>query len=152
MTEPVFAYEQPSVRFTVYGSAQPKGSARALVPKGWNRAVVTSANPKLKGWEQTVRERLTQVLADTPRGDVEALFEGPVLVSMEFHLPRPKSLPKRVTLHTKKPDVDKLARGTVDALNGVLFRDDSQVVEVRARKVYAETCAKVVIRVERMVG
>jgi len=26
------------------------------------------------------------------------------------------------------------------------------VVEVRARKVYAETCAKVEIRVERMVG
>lgn len=142
----------PALRFTVWGAAEPKGSARAFVPKGWTRAVVTSANPKLKGWEQTVRERLTQVMAETPRAEVEAFFDAPVLVAMEFHLPRPKSLPKRVVMHTKKPDVDKLARGTVDAINGVLIRDDSQVVEVRARKVYAETGAKVVIRIERVVG
>ncbi len=143
---------EPSVRFTVYGLAQPKGSARAFVPKGWSRAVVTSTNKNLKGWEQAVRDALQRVMAATPRADLETLYDSPVLVAMEFHLPRPKSLPKRVTLHTKKPDVDKLARGTVDALNGVLFHDDSQVVEVRARKVYATTCAKVEIRVERMVG
>jgi len=140
------------VRFTVYGLAQPKGSAKAFLPKGWTRPVITSDNRSLKAWEQTVRDRLQAVMAETPRADLEALFDGPVLVALEFHLPRPKSLPKRVTLHTKKPDVDKLARSTVDALNGVLFHDDSQVVEVRARKVYAETCAKVEIRVERMVG
>lgn len=143
---------QPMVRFTVYGLAQPKGSAKAFLPKGWTRPVITSDNRSLKAWEQTVRDRLQAVMAETPRADLEALFDGPVLVALEFHLPRPKSLPKRVTLHTKKPDVDKLARSTVDALNGVLFHDDSQVVEVRARKVYAETCAKVEIRVERMVG
>lgn len=154
MTQYALTLDAVSARlqFTVYGQAEPKGSARAFVPKGWSRAVVTSANPSLKAWEQTVRDRLQRVMAETPREILDALFDAPVLVSLEFHLPRPKSLPKRVTLHTKKPDVDKLARGTVDALNGVLFKDDSQVVEVRARKVYAETCAKVVIRVERMVG
>lgn len=142
----------PAIRFTVYGTAQPKGSAKAFLPKGWTRPVITSDNRSLKAWEQTVRDRLQRVMAETPRADLDALFDGPVLVALEFHLPRPKSLPKRVTLHTKKPDVDKLARGTVDALNGVLFHDDSQVVEVRARKVYAETCAKVEIRVETLVG
>src|SRR5690606_1838966 len=130
----------PMVRFTVYGQAQPKGSAKAFLPKGWTRPVVTSDNRSLKVWEQTVRGRLQRVMAETPKADLEALFDGPVLVALEFHLPRPKSLPKRVTLHTKKPDVDKLARGTIDALNGVLIADDNQVVEVRARKVYAETC------------
>lgn len=28
--------------FVVWGVAQPKGSAKAFIPKGWNRAVVTS--------------------------------------------------------------------------------------------------------------
>lgn len=138
------------VRFTVFGQAQPKGSAKAFMPKGARFPVVTSDNPALKGWETTVRHALRSVMATTPRETLAALFEGPVRVVLDFHLPRPASLPKRVQQHVKKPDVDKLARGAVDALNTVLIRDDSQVVELRARKVYAETSALMHIRVERV--
>ncbi len=45
-------------------------------------------------------------------------MRGPLHVQIAFYLPRPKTLPKRVVLPTKKPDVDKLARFAVDALIG----------------------------------
>ena len=137
------------VRFTVYGQAQPKGSARAFMPKGARFPVVTSDNPSLKGWERVVRDTLQTGMRRWSKEDLAALFEAPVRVVLDFHLPRPKSLPKRVTAHTRKPDLDKLARGTIDALSGVLFKDDAQVVEIRARKVHAEGSALVHIRVER---
>lgn len=128
------------VVFTVTGIAQPKGSTKAFVPKSWAaaamaqgrapRAIVTADNTKSKGWQQLVAEQ-----AQTVAGE---LFEGPVALAVTFWLPRPQSLPKRVTHHTKKPDLDKLARALKDALKGVLYRDDAQVVDLNARKRYAE--------------
>ena len=59
-------------------------------------------------------------------------------LTVRFYLPRPKSLPKRVTEHTKKPDLDKLLRAVLDACTtGGVWRDDSQVATIHARKVYA---------------
>lgn len=139
------------IRFTVYGDAQPKGSTRAFVPKGWTRPIVTSDNPKLKSWEQTIRERLQVVMADTERELLDRLFEGPVSVGLVFHLRRPASLPKRVTAHGKKPDLDKLTRGAIDALSGVLFRDDALVTAIRAQKIYAQSCAMVEIDIQKAV-
>ena len=118
------------VRFKVIGAAQPKGSVRAFVPKGWTRPVLTSTNPKVKGWQQLVAEQAQGVAAD-------GLFTGPVALGVTFQLPRPQSLPKRVQHHTKKPDLDKLLRALKDALKGVLYQDDAQVVLVHAGKVYA---------------
>lgn len=118
--------------FVAYGVPQPKGSTKAFVPKGWTRPVVTSDNEKNKGWQQLVAEAASRAL-DTSGA---ALIEGPVLLRVEFHLPRPKSLPKRVVWHLKKPDLDKLVRSAKDALSKVIWHDDSQVVQVRARKAY----------------
>ena len=119
-----------AVAFDVVGIAQPKGSTKAFVPKGWTRPVVTSDNPKIKGWQALVAER-AQTVAH------EGFFTGAVVVLVWFYLPRPASLPKRVVHATKLPDVDKLARGVLDALTGILFRDDAQVVAVHAFKQYA---------------
>lgn len=134
---------RPPVTFQVFGVAQPKGSTKAFVPKGWTRAVVTSDNAKAKGWQQLVAERAQAFASD-------GLFVGPVSLSVTFLLPRPKSLPKRVVSHTKKPDLDKLVRATKDALKGVLYGDDAQVVTLQASKVYAANgsapCAIVTLR------
>ena len=35
-----------------------------------------------------------------------------------------------------KPDIDKLARGILDALDGICYDNDSKVVELQLRKVY----------------
>ncbi|HHK41746.1 MAG TPA: RusA family crossover junction endodeoxyribonuclease, partial [Planctomycetaceae bacterium] len=39
--------------------------------------------------------------------------------------------------HTSRPDLDNLVKSTKDALNGLAWRDDSQVVELSAGKCYA---------------
>lgn len=70
--------------------------------------------------------------------------EGPVIADMRFTMPIPKSLRKRdVALvdagkyyHTKKPDLDNLVKFVKDCLNGVAWKDDSQVVKLTAVKVY----------------
>jgi Holliday junction resolvase RusA-like endonuclease len=121
---------QRSVRFDVVGIAQPKGSTRAFLPKGSTRPIVTSDNPKIKGWQQLVAEQAQTVAAG-------GLFLGAVALAIDFYLPRPKTLPRRVVEHCKKPDLDKLVRSVNDALTGILYGDDAQVVAIRASKRYA---------------
>jgi crossover junction endodeoxyribonuclease RusA len=125
-----------TLRFTVYGEAQPQGSAKAFIPKGWSRPIITSDNPKNKGWRQLVAESANQALGALAPAERALLLEG-VRLSLVFYLPRPKSLPKRATAHTKAPDLDKLVRSCCDALSQIVFRDDSQVCELVAVKHYA---------------
>lgn len=40
---------------------------------------------------------------------------------------------------TKKPDIDNVIKVIADALNGVAYDDDKQIIDVSARKVYSET-------------
>lgn len=69
-----------------------------------------------------------------------ALLDGPITVGLEFVLYRPKSANKNKPTPpaTKKPDIDKLERAILDALTGVIFGDDSQVVTVLKHKRVAE--------------
>lgn len=117
------------IQCRVYGIPQPKGSMRAFMPKGSRYPVLTSSNKRVKQWEQAIR-----FAAQEHAGK---LLTGAVAVEIRFALPRPKSLAKKVTEHTKRPDLDKLVR-VMDALTGVIWRDDSQVVELVASKSYAE--------------
>jgi Holliday junction resolvase RusA-like endonuclease len=39
---------------------------------------------------------------------------------------------------TKKPDLDNLAKSVLDALNGVIYQDDSQIVSLHMTKVYSQ--------------
>lgn len=80
---------------------------------------------------------------------IDAAMQGAVKVEMLFAMPRPKShygtgrnewklKESAPLLHTKKPDIDNLQKWVLDCLNGILWVDDSCVVEARARKEYAE--------------
>lgn len=70
----------------------------------------------------------------------------PLAIQLEFGLPVPKSTSKKkasdmlcqIILPTKKPDIDNLTKSVMDALNGVAWHDDAQVVQLEARKNYAE--------------
>lgn len=66
-------------------------------------------------------------------------FEGAVRLAIVFFLPRPKSMPARIKHHLTRPDLSKLVRGVEDALTGILWSDDSRIVDVIARKAYAVT-------------
>lgn len=126
------------LHFRVSGLPQPKGSARAFVPRGWTRPIVTSDNAKNKGWQQLVAEAADRAIAGLPGGTFHTL-ECAVRLTIAFYMARPKYLRKRGTTpaHLTKPDLDKLVRSVKDALKGVAWGDDSQVVDLVAMKRYA---------------
>ena len=122
------------ISFTVYGIASTMGSKRAFMPKGWTRPIITDSNRNLRSWQALVAAAASQAIADCPGWQ---LLEGGVRLTLAFYLPRPKSLAKKVTAHTKAPDCSKLIRSTEDAMSGIVYRDDAQVVELVAFKAYA---------------
>lgn len=142
-----------TLEFRVYGVAQGMGSKRAFVPKGWTRPIVTDTNRNLKSWQQLVTESAAAAILTLPTTERTQLLEG-VRLTVAFYLARPKTLPKRVTAHTKAPDLDKIIRGLADALTRVVFRDDAQICDLIAMKRYAPTGAipYVDVRVEPSAG
>lgn len=69
-------------------------------------------------------------------------LEYPICIYLTFILPRPKSITKKRGDNprvwcAKKPDFDNLAKSVTDALTGILWRDDSQLVSVHIHKMIA---------------
>ena len=66
-----------------------------------------------------------------------------IKVEIEYQMPIPKnfSLKAKVkllnTFHTKRPDLSNLIKFTEDAFNGVLWKDDSLISSLTAKKVYS---------------
>lgn len=66
-------------------------------------------------------------------------FTTAVMLDVTFILRRPKSTPKTKTPKAvKKPDLSKLIRGIEDAMTGIVWDDDSQVIETHCRKRLAD--------------
>jgi Holliday junction resolvase RusA-like endonuclease len=56
---------------------------------------------------------------------------------MRVYKPKPKSKPKKVIHWTTRPDLDNFIK-ILDALNGVFWVDDSQIIRIDATKQYGE--------------
>jgi Holliday junction resolvase RusA-like endonuclease len=130
--------------FTVAGLPQTKGSTKsfAYTPKAGGRPRVKTMNdnPKNRGWQQTIANCAALELQRAAHRGCR-FVDGGVYFEVVFYLPRPKNLlTKSKALvaipHTKKPDLDKLLRAAKDALTGIVWTDDSQVVHVVGRKNY----------------
>jgi len=115
--------------FTVFGAAAVKGSTVSFLGK---YGVVTKADCKnLAAWSQAVG------WAARERRITRAPVGAGVTIGAVFQFVRPKSSPNRVA-PTVKPDLDKLTRALLDALTGVAYVDDAQVVQLEARKAYGD--------------
>lgn len=62
----------------------------------------------------------------------EVPLDAPLALSLNFYLPRPakymrKKDPDGPIVHTAKPDYGNLSKSTEDALNGIIWRDDSLI-------------------------
>jgi crossover junction endodeoxyribonuclease RusA len=120
------------IHFVCFGKPEPQGSTKAFIPKGWNRAIITSDNRKLKPWRQELTRAAVAVAIQLNGYPVQR--EVPVCVRIEFYLAKPASTPKRITRPAKKPDIDKLTRAVFDSLTGTIITDDSQIVEAMVGK------------------
>lgn len=129
--------------FLVHGKPQTAGSKRAFVNKKTGRAIVTEDNKKGRSWRADV-----QSVASTAV-DLEKLLEGPLILEVCFYFVRPKSHfgtgrnASRLKMSAPpwpatRPDTTKLLRAIEDALTGVLWRDDAQIVYQVAAKKYSE--------------
>ena len=63
--------------------------------------------------------------------------EGPVGIEVVFRVRRPKTVKREFP--SVAPDLDKYLRSCLDSLTGICYQDDSQVVDIKAKKVYSET-------------
>ena len=114
------------------------------------RAILTSANAKMKPYRQQVG---WAALESSNAAGIDGLFAGkhiPVAVEMRFYFEKPPSIPKKRTQYVVKPDLSKLIRSTEDALTGVIFNDDAQIIQLVASKHYGipERAEIVVINLE----
>lgn len=147
--------ERPVLRvfaLTVSGTPAEQGSKSAIPytdADGRQHArVIDTPKQKIKDWRADVKAAAERVMATTEAW--EGPLTGPLNVVAHFTLYKPK-LPRRVrwmgmlveAIHWpagKRNDLDKLLRGTFDALTAAgVWDDDGQVVELRASKAYPGT-------------
>jgi len=114
------------ITFTIFGTPIPKARPRAT--KIGNRAVMYTPT-QTKQFENYVKLVASQ---HAPK----ELLTSPLSVNLAFFLQRPKSLPKKIIHHTKKPDIDNLAKSVLDALEGVIYVNDAQVTSLLITKYY----------------
>ena len=84
-------------------------------------------------------------------------LECPLVVELDIYRPIPKSTSKkrrklkneRVIRPVVKPDIDNYSKGILDSLNGIVYKDDSQVVSLIANKYYSDN-PRVEIRVSKL--
>lgn len=94
---------------------------------------------KTKDFEKKVGEYYRQATGGYRFSDDAAL-----LVSIIFSFKPPISTSKKKAeqmiqgeiSYTKKPDLDNLAKAILDGLNGIAFKDDSQIVRLNLSKEY----------------
>lgn len=91
--------------------------------------IATYNTAKATAYERAIREHVKSKYNGKP-------LEGPLIVHVLAIFKRPKTV-KRVQ-HTVKPDASNVAKAVEDALNGVLWRDDSQIVYLTIRKLYGD--------------
>lgn len=126
-----------SVSFHVPGKPQGKARARTFRANGITRTV-TPENTVL--YENLIKDRFLSVADGVffNRGTpvelrVVARFIPP---SSESKKSQQRMLSGEV-LPLKKPDMDNIVKVVADALNGVAYHDDTQVVLVIAKKAYS---------------
>ena len=137
--------------FEVIGKVQGKARARTFYNAKLGRSV--SFTP-----DKTVLYENLIKLSFQQAEDKETFFDGePVAVHIKAYYKIPKSTPKKnielmkmgLIPPTKKPDADNIAKVICDALNGVAWHDDSQVVSLSVDKLYTDDEEKVVVQIMR---
>ena len=71
---------------------------------------------------------------------------GPLKLTVRFYFRGDKS-----KYHTKVPDLDNLLKAFMDAINGIAWADDKQVVEIEASKHYSDA-EGIVFNIEEING
>lgn len=114
------------VKFSVVGRPVPKSRPR-VVTKGKRKFAYTQK--RVKEWEDIIKTEAKK--------HFERPFNWPVVVSLIFFMPRPKSRRLDYWVSTT-PDLDNLEKSVLDGLNKVAYTDDRLVVAKSSSKRYVQ--------------
>lgn len=126
--------------FIIPGKCATKGSANSFIDPRTGRKVWKASNAKLHTWTKDCKKAAMAAkvpLIYKPHG---------VAMSVVVEFVKPKSA--KQTVPSVKPDADKLLRAIFDALTGIAYADDSQVVSVALAKQYGPS-ERVIVTVEK---
>ena len=124
--------EQTVIR--VAGLPVPKGNMRRQ-PHGFG--MYDAGGDNLEAWMASISWGAREVWAQ-PSGAPKDMLLGPLVVSNTFWMPPPQRIPKvRDGQPAVPPDRDKLDRAVLDALTGIVYKDDGQVCGGTVWKFYA---------------
>lgn len=132
--------------FVIPGPPVAKGRPRISTRGGFARAFTPAKTVNFEG-------RVGFAGSEAMRG--RSPVDGPLALRVDIFLPVPASWSKRkqvdalcgTTRPTGRPDVDNFAKAVLDGLNGIVWRDDAQVVSLTATKYYADA-PRVEVRVD----
>jgi Holliday junction resolvase RusA-like endonuclease len=124
------------VTFKVDGTPVPKGRAR-YARRG--NFISTYTPEKTRTYETLIKDA-----AIVAMGASEPL-ETPVSLYLYIRVPIPKSCTKKrleaidngSEKPTKKPDASNILKSVEDGMNGVVYHDDSQIINIHVTKVYS---------------
>ena len=121
--------------YTITIPGQPVAKARARVTR-YGHAYTPKRTAEY--------ERMVQTLFTAKYGSPR--LEGPVMVEVDLYFGPAKSLRKTErekrqrgeVPHLQRPDVDNCLKSVTDALNGIAYKDDGQIVAAVVRKVWSD--------------
>ena len=111
------------ISFSCDGTPVPQGSMKVI-----NGHILHSQGSALAVWRSTV--------ALSARFAGAKPVEGAIGIEILFRVRRPKTVKR--DFPTVAPDLDKYIRGVLDALTGIAYQDDAQVINIKAEKVYSD--------------
>lgn len=123
-----------NIRFQVPG--EPKAKARPRVTR--SGIAFTPKNTVM--YENLVRTSFQQSYQDHVPLDCEMQ----AIITAYFSIPKSVSNKKKELMSfglinpTKKPDLDNIAKAILDSLNGIAYKDDSQIVSLLISKKYSD--------------
>ncbi|KXG42863.1 RusA family crossover junction endodeoxyribonuclease [Tepidibacillus decaturensis] len=124
------------IQFTVYGEPVAQGRPRATTINGHIRMYDPKKSSDYKDYVRLVASEKAP----------KHLLTGQIEMKVRIYRPIPKSFSKKKTSQaelglirpTTKPDADNYLKAIKDALKMVIWKDDSQVVDVQIGKWYSE--------------
>jgi Holliday junction resolvase RusA-like endonuclease len=121
-----------AVKLVIFCKPIPKARARTVIHNG----KVTSYTPRTTAEAEKVIAM--EILDWREKNDMQEYFPAgvPLHVDLRFVVLRPSSTPKKRKWPVVRPDWDNYAKLVMDACNGYLWADDSQVCSCLTNKEY----------------
>ncbi|MGQ9003210.1 RusA family crossover junction endodeoxyribonuclease [Bacillus subtilis] len=126
------------IKFTVYGEPVAQGRPRGSIRNGRCICEIQQNQSNSNSMWHWLRLSIAQkqLLLVLSQMDVKVYRQMPKSVSNSKK--KKEKAEKGLLRPTTKPDVDNYVKGVKDALNHLIYKDDSQVVDLKVSKFYSE--------------